>query len=93
MKFGSQLKGAINPEWRHAYLDYDGLKKKLQKTEKDNPFSERDETDFVEQLDNNLEMVRGEQRRSKRTILLKQTLFCFRTHRVSGLCFSPGKDG
>jgi hypothetical protein len=64
MKFGSQLKEAIYPEWQHAYMDYDGLKKKLQKADKDNPFSERDETEFVEQLDSNLEMVRKEKRRS-----------------------------
>ncbi|KAI8084662.1 VTC domain-containing protein [Halteromyces radiatus] len=57
MKFGSQLRDAIYPEWQQAYLDYDGLKKKLRKAEKDTPFSERDETEFVELLDNNLEKV------------------------------------
>ncbi|KAI8341670.1 VTC domain-containing protein [Chlamydoabsidia padenii] len=57
MKFGSQLRDAIYPEWQNAYLDYDGLKKKLRKAEKDTPFSERDETEFVELLDNNLEKV------------------------------------
>lgn len=67
MKFGSQLKEAIYPGWQHAYLDYDGLKKKLQKADKDNPFSERDETEFVEQLDSNLEMVRKKERRSGQT--------------------------
>jgi SPX domain protein involved in polyphosphate accumulation len=58
MKFGSQLRDAIYPEWQNAYVDYDGLKKKLRKAEKDTPFSERDETEFVELLDNNLEKVR-----------------------------------
>ncbi|KAI8061126.1 VTC domain-containing protein [Gongronella butleri] len=57
MKFGSQLKDAVNPEWQAAYVDYDGLKKKLRKAEKDNPFSEKDETEFVELLDANLEKV------------------------------------
>ncbi|KAI8327805.1 VTC domain-containing protein [Chlamydoabsidia padenii] len=57
MKFGSQLKDSIHPDWQAAYLDYDGLKKKLRKAEKDTPFSEREETEFVEQLDSNLEKV------------------------------------
>lgn len=57
MKFGTQLQDAIYPEWQDAYIDYDGLKKKLRKAEKDNPFSEKDETIFVEMLDNNLEKV------------------------------------
>ncbi|CAO3587215.1 unnamed protein product [Absidia cylindrospora] len=57
MKFGSQLSDAIYPEWKDAYLDYDGLKKKLRKAEKDTPFSERDEVEFVELLDSNLEKV------------------------------------
>lgn len=58
MKFGSQLRDAIYPEWRSYYIDYDGLKKKLRKAEKDRPFTEKDETEFVEVLDNNLEKVR-----------------------------------
>ncbi|KAL9544999.1 hypothetical protein MBANPS3_007347 [Mucor bainieri] len=57
MKFGSQLKDAIYPEWTPFYIDYDGLKKKLRKAEKDRPFTEKDETEFVEMLDNNLEKV------------------------------------
>ncbi|KAI9301265.1 VTC domain-containing protein [Cunninghamella echinulata] len=57
MKFGTQLQDAIYPEWQEAYIDYDGLKKKLRKAERDNPFSEKDETIFVELLDNNLEKV------------------------------------
>ncbi|ORZ17341.1 VTC domain-domain-containing protein [Absidia repens] len=57
MKFGSQLRDAIYHEWKDAYLDYDGLKKKLRKAEKDTPFSERDEVEFVELLDSNLEKV------------------------------------
>jgi SPX domain protein involved in polyphosphate accumulation len=57
MKFGSQLKDAIYPEWTPFYIDYDGLKKRLRKAEKDRPFTEKDETEFVEMLDNNLEKV------------------------------------
>lgn len=58
MKFGSQLKNAIYPEWQSHYIDYDGLKKKLRKAEKDRPFTEKDETEFVEVLDANLEKVK-----------------------------------
>lgn len=57
MKFGSKLKDAICPEWREYYIDYDGLKKRLRKAEKDRPFTEKDETEFVEDLDSNLEKV------------------------------------
>ncbi|KAI9486976.1 MAG: VTC domain-containing protein [Benjaminiella poitrasii] len=57
MKFGSQLKDAIHTEWATYYIDYDGLKKRLRKAEKDKPFTEKDETEFVELLDNNLEKV------------------------------------
>ncbi|GAA5807687.1 hypothetical protein MFLAVUS_001061 [Mucor flavus] len=57
MKFGSQLKDAIYPEWSSFYIDYDGLKKRLRKAEKERPFTEKDETEFVELLDNNLEKV------------------------------------
>ncbi|KAI8368708.1 VTC domain-containing protein [Blakeslea trispora] len=57
MKFGSQLNDAIYPEWTEYYIDYDGLKKRLRKAEKDKPFTERDETEFVELLDSNLEKV------------------------------------
>ncbi|KAI9243858.1 VTC domain-containing protein [Helicostylum pulchrum] len=57
MKFGSQLKDAIYPEWSPFYIDYDGLKKRLRKAEKERPFTEKDETEFVELLDNNLEKV------------------------------------
>lgn len=53
MKFGASLKDAITTEWQPYYLDYDILKKKLQQE----PFTERDETEFVEMLDSNLEKV------------------------------------
>ncbi|KAF7726810.1 vacuolar transporter chaperone [Apophysomyces ossiformis] len=57
MKFGSQLRDAVYPEWQEYYIDYDGLKKKLRKAEKDRPFTEKDESEFVEMLDQNLEKV------------------------------------
>ncbi|KAG2233614.1 hypothetical protein INT48_001867 [Thamnidium elegans] len=57
MKFGANLQEAISPEWKPYYLDYDQLKKKLGKAEKEKNFTERDETEFVEMLDSNLEKV------------------------------------
>lgn len=65
MKFGSQLKDAIYPEWSSFYIDYDGLKKRLRKAEKERPFTEKDETEFVELLDNNLEKVKREKKKKK----------------------------
>jgi SPX domain protein involved in polyphosphate accumulation len=56
MKFGVQLQDAISPEWQSYYLDYDLLKTKLRKAETEN-FTDRDETEFVEMLDSNLEKV------------------------------------
>lgn len=58
MKFGAQLQDAILPEWQAYYLDYDLLKKKLRKAENEQAFTERDETEFVEMLDSNLEKVK-----------------------------------
>lgn len=75
MKFGSQLKDTIYPEWSEFYIDYDGLKKRLRKAEKDKPFTEKDETEFVELLDNNLEKV------SKR-IFLRGSMFNIRVYQV-----------
>lgn len=57
MKFGANLKDAILPEWQSYYLDYELLKKKLHRTEKEASFNERDETEFVEMLDSDLEKV------------------------------------
>lgn len=59
MKFGSHLKEAISPDWQPYYLDYDLLKRKLGKAEKKQAFTERDETEFVEMLDSNLEKVKS----------------------------------
>ncbi|KAF1803875.1 VTC domain-containing protein [Mucor lusitanicus] len=57
MKFGAHFQEAISPEWHSYYLDYDLLKQKLRKAETDGAFTERDETEFVELLDSNLEKV------------------------------------
>ncbi|CAO0792529.1 unnamed protein product [Mucor circinelloides] len=57
MKFGAHFQEAISPEWHSYYLDYDLLKKKLRKAETEGAFTERDETEFVELLDGNLEKV------------------------------------
>ncbi|GAA5806445.1 hypothetical protein HPULCUR_011979 [Helicostylum pulchrum] len=57
MKFGANLQEAISEEWKSYYLDYDLLKKKLGKAEIEKTFTERDETEFVEMLDSNLEKV------------------------------------
>lgn len=58
MKFGANFKEAISEEWKSYYLDYDLLKKKLGKAEKEKNFTERDETEFVEMLDSDLEKVK-----------------------------------
>lgn len=58
MKFGAHFQEAISPEWHSYYLDYDLLKNKLSKAEFDKVFTERDETEFVELLDSDLEKVR-----------------------------------
>ncbi|GAN05874.1 vacuolar transporter chaperone (VTC) complex subunit [Mucor ambiguus] len=57
MKFGIHFQEAISPEWHSYYLDYDLLKQKLRRAETDGAFTERDETEFVELLDSNLEKV------------------------------------
>ncbi|KAI7906037.1 VTC domain-containing protein [Cokeromyces recurvatus] len=57
MKFGAQLQEAIYPEWESYYIDYNILKLKLRKVQQDELFTEKDETEFVELLDNNLEKV------------------------------------
>ena len=57
MKFSAQLKEAIVPEWKAHYLDYELLKEALLKAEEDGAFTDRNETEFVELLDSNLEKV------------------------------------
>ncbi|CAG8489123.1 9098_t:CDS:2 [Funneliformis mosseae] len=58
MKFGSQLREALYGEWNEFYLDYDGLKKHLKRGEKkEGGITEKDESDFVERLDKELEKI------------------------------------
>jgi SPX domain protein involved in polyphosphate accumulation len=58
MKFGSQLRAALYGEWNEYYLDYDGLKKHLKRGEKkEGGYTEKDESEFVEKLDKELEKV------------------------------------
>lgn len=87
MKFGSQLKDATYPEWRSYYIDYDGLKKKLRKAERDKPFSEKDETEFVEALDNNLEKVL----RCYCCCKCSQTSILLTCYATLGVCVPSGK--
>ncbi|PKY27279.1 SPX-domain-containing protein [Rhizophagus irregularis] len=58
MKFGSQLRVALYGEWNEYYLDYDGLKKHLKRGEKkEGGYTEKDESEFVEKLDKELEKI------------------------------------
>lgn len=59
MKFGSQLKATLHEDWEKYYVDYDGLKKLLkQGARKEGGYSEKDETEFAERLDKELEKVK-----------------------------------
>jgi len=58
MKFGSQLRAALYDDWAEYYIDYDGLKKLLKRGLKNvGGYSGKDETEFVEKLDKELEKV------------------------------------
>ena len=58
MKFGIQLRESLYSEWNEEYLDYDGLKKQLKRGEKkEGGYSDKDEGEFVEKLDKELEKV------------------------------------
>ncbi|CAG8503881.1 3868_t:CDS:2 [Racocetra fulgida] len=58
MKFGSQLRAALYDEWAEYYVDYDGLKKLLKRgINKEGGYTGKDETEFVEKLDKELEKV------------------------------------
>ncbi|OZJ03897.1 hypothetical protein BZG36_03937, partial [Bifiguratus adelaidae] len=53
MKFGSQLREQMRPEWQNDYFQYNALKKRLKENEQ--AFTEKDESEFVEALDKELE--------------------------------------
>lgn len=58
MKFGSRLEERIYSEWQLHYLDYAGLKLLLKKAQdEDTVYSEKDELEFVEKIDKELEKV------------------------------------
>ncbi len=57
MKFGEYLEGNLFPEWRFYYIDYAGLKQKLLGRNENGEFSERDEANFVEALEREMEKV------------------------------------
>ncbi|CAG8739547.1 34268_t:CDS:2 [Gigaspora margarita] len=58
MKFGSQLRAALYVDWAEYYIDYDGLKKLLKRgLKKEGGYTGKDETEFVEKLDKELEKV------------------------------------
>ncbi|KAI9598964.1 VTC domain-containing protein [Syncephalis fuscata] len=59
MKFGSQLKEGLFPEWRFYYLDYDGLKRQLKDRTQGGSYQESDEAYYVELLERELEKVYG----------------------------------
>ncbi|KAL1916600.1 uncharacterized protein VTP21DRAFT_5791 [Calcarisporiella thermophila] len=58
MKFGVRLKDSIYPEWQEQYLDYNALKNQLkQACNKEGGYTEKDESEFVERLDKELEKI------------------------------------
>ncbi|RUP46886.1 hypothetical protein BC936DRAFT_146410 [Jimgerdemannia flammicorona] len=58
MKFGSRLNDQIYSEWQLYYVDYTQLKKLLKKAQdNDAVYTEKDESEFVEKIDRELEKV------------------------------------
>ncbi|KAH8556607.1 VTC domain-containing protein [Umbelopsis sp. PMI_123] len=57
MKFGRQLEEAIYPEWQLYYISYNSLKTDLRIASNNGVFTDKNETDFVEKLDKDLEKV------------------------------------
>jgi len=57
MKFGRQLEEAIYPEWQLYYISYNSLKADLRIASNNGAFTDKNETDFVEKLDKDLEKV------------------------------------
>lgn len=58
MKFGRQIEEAIYPEWQLYYISYSSLKADLRIASNNGVFTEKNETEFVEKLDKDLEKVR-----------------------------------
>ncbi|CAO3596406.1 unnamed protein product [Absidia cylindrospora] len=57
MKFGELLSSEVFVPWRLSYIQYDVLKVELKTRQQDHTWTEQDENDFVELLDNELEKV------------------------------------
>lgn len=61
MKFGEFLESNLYPEWRFYYVDYEGLKTMLKGRNGEDSgaggFSEKDEANFVEALEREMEKV------------------------------------
>lgn len=57
MKFGEQLKNEIFPPWRLSYISYDVLKQELKSRQLDHAWTEEDEEEFIQKLENELEKV------------------------------------
>lgn len=57
MKYGLELQENIFAPWRLSYVAYDVLKQELKTRQLDHPWTERDESDFILLLDNELTKV------------------------------------
>ncbi|KAI8878445.1 SPX-domain-containing protein [Backusella circina FSU 941] len=57
MKFADQLQKDIFAPWRLSYINYDILKTELKARQLDHEWSERDEKDFIQLLENELTKV------------------------------------
>lgn len=57
MKYGLELQENIFPPWRLSYVAYDVLKQELKTRQLDHGWTEQDESDFIQLLDNELTKV------------------------------------
>ncbi|KAI9469110.1 MAG: VTC domain-containing protein [Benjaminiella poitrasii] len=57
MKYGLELQDNVFPPWRLSYVAYDILKQELKTRQLDHGWTQKDETDFVHLLDNELSKV------------------------------------
>ncbi|KAI8068191.1 VTC domain-containing protein [Gilbertella persicaria] len=57
MKFAQELEQSVFPPWRLSYVAYDILKQELKSRQLDHGWTNRDEIDFIDLLDNELSKV------------------------------------
>ncbi|KZT40026.1 SPX-domain-containing protein [Sistotremastrum suecicum HHB10207 ss-3] len=57
MKFGRKINTDLYPEWRYAYLDYNGLKKNIKKRTSKADWTAQDEEEFVASLEKELDKI------------------------------------